>query len=146
LGRDQDLAEVHALIGQHRLVTLTGAGGTGKTRLAVEAARRAAGGVAGGVWLGSPAGIEGRGLGGAPRIEGPGVPPDPPGRTPARTAGCGVGPRVNPGCTGLGGCGGGKTPSLCGQPGPAWWRHFSPPRLACGCSRPAVSLWAFRVR
>src|SRR5262245_37461410 len=58
LGRDQDLAEVHALVGGDRLVTLTGLGGTGKTRLAVEVARRAVGGFADGVWLASLAGIQ----------------------------------------------------------------------------------------
>ncbi len=38
VGRDQDVARVNALIGQHRTVTLTGVGGVGKTRLAVQAA------------------------------------------------------------------------------------------------------------
>jgi predicted ATPase/DNA-binding XRE family transcriptional regulator len=42
LGREQDLAELISLLGQCnlRLVTLTGAGGSGKTRLALEAAAR----------------------------------------------------------------------------------------------------------
>jgi predicted ATPase len=43
VGRERELAEVLDLIQAHRLVTLTGAGGTGKTRLAVEAATRAVG-------------------------------------------------------------------------------------------------------
>jgi len=38
IGRQQDVAEVAALVGEHRLVTLTGPGGIGKTRLALEAA------------------------------------------------------------------------------------------------------------
>ena len=38
VGRGHDLAEVARLLGGHRLVTLTGAGGIGKTRLALEAA------------------------------------------------------------------------------------------------------------
>ncbi|MBV8529961.1 MAG: helix-turn-helix domain-containing protein [Candidatus Eremiobacteraeota bacterium] len=38
VGRSADLAEVAALTSEHRLVTLTGAGGIGKTRLALEVA------------------------------------------------------------------------------------------------------------
>jgi predicted ATPase/DNA-binding SARP family transcriptional activator len=40
VGRDGDLERVRALLGERRLVTLTGPGGVGKTRLAVEAAGR----------------------------------------------------------------------------------------------------------
>ena len=40
LGREQDLAAVHAWLAAARLVTLTGPGGAGKTRLALEAAGR----------------------------------------------------------------------------------------------------------
>ncbi len=36
VGREQEMAEIERLIAEHRLVTLTGAGGVGKTRLAVE--------------------------------------------------------------------------------------------------------------
>lgn len=42
LGREDLLAEVDQLLGRHRLVTLTGTGGAGKTRLALEVASRAA--------------------------------------------------------------------------------------------------------
>ncbi|MEQ1787440.1 MAG: adenylate/guanylate cyclase domain-containing protein, partial [Acidimicrobiales bacterium] len=38
IGRDHDVARVVSLTTQHRIVTLTGAGGVGKTRLAVQAA------------------------------------------------------------------------------------------------------------
>jgi predicted ATPase len=49
------VAEVANLLGEHRLVTVTGPGGMGKTRLAGEVARRAAGRFADGVWLVEPA-------------------------------------------------------------------------------------------
>ena len=39
VGREKELAEVPALLEEHRLVTLGGVGGSGKTRLAVEVAR-----------------------------------------------------------------------------------------------------------
>jgi predicted ATPase/DNA-binding SARP family transcriptional activator len=42
VGRDRELAGLDAALGDHRLVTLTGPGGSGKTRLALEAARRRA--------------------------------------------------------------------------------------------------------
>jgi predicted ATPase/DNA-binding SARP family transcriptional activator len=39
LGRDSDVTQVSGLLAAHRLVTLTGPGGAGKTRLAIETAR-----------------------------------------------------------------------------------------------------------
>ena len=39
IGREVELAEVTALVTEHRLVSLVGAGGIGKTRLALEVAR-----------------------------------------------------------------------------------------------------------
>ncbi|TKK91571.1 AfsR/SARP family transcriptional regulator [Herbidospora galbida] len=42
IGRDDDLARIDALLGAGRLVTVVGPGGSGKTRLALEAARRRA--------------------------------------------------------------------------------------------------------
>jgi predicted ATPase len=44
IGREREVAEVAALLGRARLVTVTGPGGAGKTRLAIEAARRCAAG------------------------------------------------------------------------------------------------------
>ena len=40
VGRDEELVAVAVLLREHRLVTLTGIGGSGKTRLAIETARR----------------------------------------------------------------------------------------------------------
>jgi predicted ATPase/DNA-binding CsgD family transcriptional regulator len=51
IGREAELAAVAALVAGSRLVTLTGAGGAGKTRLAVEAAAGLAGGAVEGVWF-----------------------------------------------------------------------------------------------
>ncbi|WP_431880679.1 BTAD domain-containing putative transcriptional regulator, partial [Micromonospora chalcea] len=51
VGRDADLAAVGALVAEHRLTTLTGPGGSGKTRLATEAGRRLTGDLPDGVWL-----------------------------------------------------------------------------------------------
>jgi predicted ATPase/DNA-binding SARP family transcriptional activator len=51
VGRQDELSAVEALVGSCRLVTLTGPGGVGKTRLAVEAARRVADSFRDGVWL-----------------------------------------------------------------------------------------------
>ena len=62
LGREQDLARVEELLGEARLVTLTGTGGTGKTRLAVEAGARVVGRFPDGVWLAELAGVADPGL------------------------------------------------------------------------------------
>jgi predicted ATPase/class 3 adenylate cyclase len=51
IGRESEVAELHAAVKAHRLVTLTGVGGVGKTRLAVEVAARLADEFPDGVWL-----------------------------------------------------------------------------------------------
>jgi predicted ATPase len=51
VGRAAELTEVVALVRAHRLVTLTGVGGVGKTRLALEAASVMAGEFPDGVWV-----------------------------------------------------------------------------------------------
>src|SRR6516162_730478 len=50
VGRVDDLQHGVRLLGESRLVTFTGAGGCGKTRLARQVARRAAERFPGGVW------------------------------------------------------------------------------------------------
>jgi predicted ATPase/DNA-binding SARP family transcriptional activator len=57
LGREQDLARLERLLSEARLVTLTGTGGTGKTRLALEAGARVIGRFPDGVWLAELAGV-----------------------------------------------------------------------------------------
>ncbi len=51
VGRDDDLAAVTELLDRHRLVTLVGPGGAGKTRLAAETAVRVLDRFRGGAWL-----------------------------------------------------------------------------------------------
>jgi predicted ATPase/DNA-binding SARP family transcriptional activator len=51
VGREVELAELAGCLAEGRLVTLTGPGGVGKTRLALHAAARAAPGYPDGVWL-----------------------------------------------------------------------------------------------
>jgi predicted ATPase len=51
IGRDQEMAKVRALVESSRLVTLTGAGGCGKTRLGLQVAAGLLDGSGDGVWL-----------------------------------------------------------------------------------------------
>lgn len=51
VGRDQELAELSKLVHGSRLVTITGVGGAGKTRVALHAAAEMAAEFPGGVWL-----------------------------------------------------------------------------------------------
>jgi predicted ATPase len=57
VGRERELAALAELVGEARLVTLTGAGGTGKTRLAVEFAASAVEGFGDGAWVAGLAGV-----------------------------------------------------------------------------------------
>ena len=51
IGRDRQVAQVIALVREHRLVTLTGVGGVGKTRLGLKVAERVVEEFPDGVWL-----------------------------------------------------------------------------------------------
>ena len=51
IGRESELAELATALKEHRLVTLTGVGGVGKTRLALEVAARSANAYPDGVWV-----------------------------------------------------------------------------------------------
>jgi non-specific serine/threonine protein kinase len=51
VGREREMAEIERGLASTRLLTLTGAGGSGKTRLALEAARDLVGAYPDGVWL-----------------------------------------------------------------------------------------------
>src|ERR1700675_2888477 len=51
IGRESEVAEIEAAVRAHRLVTLTGVGGVGKTRLALEVAAHLADEFPDGVWL-----------------------------------------------------------------------------------------------
>jgi predicted ATPase/class 3 adenylate cyclase len=51
IGRERELSDVRGLVGSCRLVTLTGAGGSGKTRLGLQVAAELLDGSGDGVWL-----------------------------------------------------------------------------------------------
>ncbi len=51
VGRETEIAEITALLGEHRLVTLTGSGGVGKTRVSLQVATNRLDDFADGVWF-----------------------------------------------------------------------------------------------
>ena len=62
VGRRREIAEARRMLAMTRLLTLTGAGGSGKTRLAVEAAGGLAGAYPDGVWMAELAPLSESGL------------------------------------------------------------------------------------
>ena len=62
IGRDSELATLRGMVGGSRLVTLTGAGGAGKTRLALQAAAGLVDGAGDGVWFADLAPLQDPGL------------------------------------------------------------------------------------
>jgi predicted ATPase/DNA-binding SARP family transcriptional activator len=61
VGREHALRELGAMLGRRRLITLTGAGGSGKTRLALEVAQQELAQFPAGVWLTELASASGTG-------------------------------------------------------------------------------------
>jgi non-specific serine/threonine protein kinase len=84
IGRDQELDELEALVGSHRLTTLTGPGGVGKTRLALELAAHVTDRFPEGVWLVELAAVSRPDLVGVAVRNALGL-PEQPGRTPEET-------------------------------------------------------------
>ncbi len=80
VGRDAQLIQLRELLAQNRVVTLTGAGGVGKTRLAIQVAAQLAGEFGGGVWYVDLAPITDPGLAAVTVARALGL-PDQPGRS-----------------------------------------------------------------
>ncbi len=51
IGREKEISEIKRLMAEHRLITLTGSGGTGKTRLSLQVASNLLDSFAGGIWF-----------------------------------------------------------------------------------------------
>ena len=81
IGRDAEMAEVRAILAESRLVTLTGAGGVGKTRLALQVATLTAGDFSDGTWWADLAPVTDPDLVPATVARALGL-PDQPGRSP----------------------------------------------------------------
>ena len=91
IGRAEAVREVAGLLAEYRLVTVTGPGGAGKTRLAGEVARQVAGRFADGVWLAELAAVRDPAQVPAVVAAALGV-REQPGRAGGRGAGAGAGP------------------------------------------------------
>ncbi|OBK14862.1 LuxR family transcriptional regulator [Mycobacterium asiaticum] len=84
VGRAAQIDDVRRILGDHRLVTLAGAGGVGKTRLAAEVARGATAEFGGGVWFVDLAPVSEPGLVPVAALRAFGL-PDQPGRSAVDT-------------------------------------------------------------
>ena len=131
VGRAAELAEVETLLAEGRLVTLTGVGGVGKTRLALETASRLLPDFADGVfWCDLSA------------LSEPGARASLPSRVPSTFAN-----RRRPVCSRTWPRGYARrrccfcwtTASICATPAPSSRKRCSRPARGCGSSRPVVS-------
>ena len=92
IGRRREIADVVALIGSERLVTLTGAGGVGKTRLALAVGAEVVAAFPGGIWFVELAPAGGPGVVGRAALKAMGA-TETPGVAPAEVAAVGLGDR-----------------------------------------------------
>ena len=138
LGREQELAALDGLVAEARLVTLTGAGGAGKTRLAVEFAAAAAGRFGDGAWLAGLAGIADPGLVPAQVMAGAGGAAD---RRDAGDRGAAL-----PAALGGAAAGPGQLRASARRVRRAGGGRCWAAARGCGCWRPAGSRWACPAR
>ena len=92
IGRRREIADVVGLIGSERLVTLTGAGGVGKTRLALAVGAEVVAAFPGGIWFVELAPADGPGVVGRAALKAMGA-TETPGVAPAEVAAVGLGDR-----------------------------------------------------
>ena len=138
VGREQELAAVAGLVGGARLVTLTGAGGAGKTRLALEFAAGVVDRFPDGVWLAELAGIADAGLVPSLVMEALGVRQS--GEVPVIEA------LRLPAAVGGAAAGAGQLRASARRLRGSGRRRCWAAARGCGCWRPAASRWAFPGR
>ena len=138
IGREREMAEVAGLLASTRLLTLTGTGGVGKTRLALQVAAGLLDSYAQGVWLVELAPLADPALVPGAVLAALGVPEQPgraaaghPARRPAHRGSC---------------CWCWTTASTCSTPAPGWSRRCCGPARACGSWPPAGSRWGWPAR